>query len=704
MKNIYFLLLFLCICYTPLRNFKEVNANNLISQESNNKKEKLNLDINKLIEEAENAEELFLWEEAKNIREKILKLNTQINGIKHNNTAETLTNLGLLYKNLGDYEKAETLYKQSLEIRKKILGLEHPYTILAMNNLGFFYRSLGQFEKGNQLVNSFLVSNLNFIKREVPLLPLSSRIKFKDNFSFNEAIFSDLDKNIRNKQLALFSQINTKGLLEEIEKRQSELKYLTGQRKKIADEIKIINKKIANYMDEQKNIEDLFLNKEKLEKKLYRLLPSLNLNIVNIEDVIKVMPEDSILVEYVRYQPYINFEWKAPRYLALVLDPSKSEIDNSGNLYKYKIHALDLGLAENLENKIKNTLIAIEEGLKDADKLLRDISKIIIKPIAELTQESNTWFISPEGELNKIPFAALGLKNNDYLLSDQIKIRLLTTGRELIDLYEKKKSKSNFSFVIANPLFDREGKKITKPYLQLYSLNKNSSNLYNVKWKSLPGTAKEGKLVAKKIKASLLVEAEATATKVINIKKPKILHIASHSFYLENKSTNIEYSKKLLKSRNLSRLNYLSKNENPLLRSGIVLAGANNLDTNEEDDGYLTALEVTQLDLNDTELVVISGCESGKEYIKNGDAIYGLKRAISVAGSESSVLSLWKVDDQVTAEFMSKFYQRLITGEGKSEALLNTQLEFRNHKNKDFRHPYYWAAFQLSGDWNSIDF
>ena len=311
--------------------------------------------------------------------------------------------------------------------------------------------------------------------------------------------------------------------------------------------------------------------------------------------------------------------------------------------------------------------------------------------------------------MNKIPFAALGLKNNDYLLSDQIKIRLLTTGRELIDLYEKKKSKSNISFVIANPLFDREErtnleKKIIKPNLQLYSLNENSSNLDNIKWKSLPGTAKEGKLVAKKIKASLLVEAEATATKVINIKKPKILHIASHSFYLENKSTNIESSKKLLKSRNLSRLNYLSKNENPLLRSGIVLAGANDLDTNEEDDGYLTALEVTQLDLNDTELVVISGCESGKGDIKNGDAIYGLKRAISVAGSESSVLSLWKVDDQVTAEFMSKFYQRLITGEGKSEALLNTQLEFRNHKNKDFRHPYYWAAFQLSGDWNSIDF
>ena len=151
-------------------------------------------------------------------------------------------------------------------------------------------------------------------------------------------------------------------------------------------------------------------------------------------------------------------------------------------------------------------------------------------------------------------------------------------------------------------------------------------------------------------------------------------------------------------------LNYFANNENPLLRSGVVLAGANNPELKDDDDGYLTALEVTQLDWNGTELVVISGCESGLGEIKNGEGIYGLKRAISVAGAKSSLLSLWKVDDNSIAVFMKSYYERLVAGEGRAEALINTQKEFRNHKNKNFRHPYIWAAFQLSGDWRPIDF
>ena len=101
---------------------------------------------------------------------------------------------------------------------------------------------------------------------------------------------------------------------------------------------------------------------------------------------------------------------------------------------------------------------------------------------------------------------------------------------------------------------------------------------------------------------------------------------------------------------------------------------------------------------------MISGCESGQGEIRKGDGIYGLRRAISLAGAKSSLLSLWKVDDQATAVFMKSFYERLISGEGRYEALKNTQKEFRNHKNKQYRYPFYWAAFQLSGDWRPIDF
>ena len=145
------------------------------------------------------------------------------------------------------------------------------------------------------------------------------------------------------------------------------------------------------------------------------------------------------------------------------------------------------------------------------------------------------------------------------------------------------------------------------------------------------------------------------------------------------------------------------KGENPLLRSGIVLAGANEPEANPKDDGYLTALEVTKLDWDGTELVVISGCESGKGDIQSGEGVYGLKRAIAVAGARSSLLSLWEVDDAATAAFMKSFYERLKKGEGRAEALAATQKEFRNHSVPGWRHPYVWAAFQLSGDWRSID-
>ena len=149
--------------------------------------------------------------------------------------------------------------------------------------------------------------------------------------------------------------------------------------------------------------------------------------------------------------------------------------------------------------------------------------------------------------------------------------------------------------------------------------------------------------------------------------------------------------------------------ESPLLRSGIVLAGANKVaagasvsNSDRGDDGYLTALEITQLDWKGTELVVISACESGKGDIQAGEGVYGLKRAIAVAGARSSLLSLWKVDDAATAAFMQSFYEKLKTGKGRADALATTQREFRNHIIPGWRHPYVWAAFQLSGDWGPV--
>ena len=122
----------------------------------------------------------------------------------------------------------------------------------------------------------------------------------------------------------------------------------------------------------------------------------------------------------------------------------------------------------------------------------------------------------------------------------------------------------------------------------------------------------------------------------------------------------------------LTNLPDQEKGENPLLRSGIVLVGTNEPEANPNDDGYLTALEVTKVDQQGTELAVISGCESGKVNIESGESLYGLKLAIAVAGARSSLLSLWKVDDIATEAFVRSFFERLKKKE-KAELMLQLQ-------------------------------
>lgn len=140
--------------------------------------------------------------------------------------------------------------------------------------------------------------------------------------------------------------------------------------------------------------------------------------------------------------------------------------------------------------------------------------------------------------------------------------------------------------------------------------------------------------------------------------------------------------------------------ENPLLRSGLALAGAN-LHKSGDDDGVLTALEAAGLDLWGTKLVVLSACDTGVGEVKNGDGVYGLRRALVLAGSESQVMSLWPVSDTATRDLMIDYYTGLQAGRGRGEALRQVQLRMLASKNR--QHPYYWASFIQSGEWAKLD-
>ena len=140
--------------------------------------------------------------------------------------------------------------------------------------------------------------------------------------------------------------------------------------------------------------------------------------------------------------------------------------------------------------------------------------------------------------------------------------------------------------------------------------------------------------------------------------------------------------------------------ENPLLRSILVLSGFNRRKSGPDNDGVLTALEASGLDLWGTKLVVLSACETGLGDVVYGEGVYGLRRAFVIAGAESLVMSLWKVDDEATRDLMVAYYKRLMAGEGRGEALRQVQLEMV--KSEKYRHPYYWAGFIASGEWANL--
>jgi CHAT domain-containing protein len=211
----------------------------------------------------------------------------------------------------------------------------------------------------------------------------------------------------------------------------------------------------------------------------------------------------------------------------------------------------------------------------------------------------------------------------------------------------------------------------------------------------------------------LLTESEATENAIKQTTRPQILHIATHGFFLEDIElvASPDFSSTLFDQRSPVADVQLRpgfappsrtpiNTENPLLRSGLALAGFNPRQSGT-DDGVLTALEAAGLNLYGTKLVVLSACETGVGEVNNGEGVYGLRRAFTIAGAESQVMSLWKVSDEGTKDLMVSYYQRLLDNEGRSEALRQVQLEML--RSEQYQHPYFWASFIPSGDWTPMN-
>ena len=198
----------------------------------------------------------------------------------------------------------------------------------------------------------------------------------------------------------------------------------------------------------------------------------------------------------------------------------------------------------------------------------------------------------------------------------------------------------------------------------------------------------------------MLSEQAATESAIKSIKSPRVLHIATHGFFVGE--TGAASGTRALELEIKEKTYQALRDENPLLRSGLLFSGAATLKGGGGEDGVLTALEASSLDLRGTGLVVLSACQTAVGEVRSGDGVYGLRRALTLAGAEGVVMSLWSVDDEGTRELMSQYYRRLEAGQGRAEALRQVQLTML--QDKKWESPYYWAAFIPAGDPAPMDF
>jgi CHAT domain-containing protein len=229
-------------------------------------------------------------------------------------------------------------------------------------------------------------------------------------------------------------------------------------------------------------------------------------------------------------------------------------------------------------------------------------------------------------------------------------------------------------------------------------------------WQQLAGTEQEARQLAPLLGGGAVISGTAaTASVVLAQRAPRILHIATHGFFLADQASTNDAAIGAAAPGSRSGVAPSEGTaaatpslEDPLQRSGLVFAGANQPDANPSDDGYLTAAEATAMDLEGTELVTLSACETGLGGVQSGEGVYGLQRSLAVAGARSTLLSLWKVDDYLTVAFMERYYKRLKAGEGRADALRNTQNDFRADPDSTYHDIRVWGAFQLSGDWRAL--
>ncbi len=657
-------------------------------------------------------------DKSESLYQRILNSREKTVGSNHPLTAHAAYNLANLYSLKNQFEKAEPLYRRALEIRENTFGPDSPAVSEVLSALalllaqkGDISQSLKLQQRANAIDERNINLNLTVGSERQKLAYLNSLIDRTSQSIFIQARFAPA--NTLAIELAATTVLQQKGrVLDAVSNNLIELRSrFNAQDQALLDNLNNTTKQTAELIlngpqnvtvvEHQSKIKTLTDERENLEDEISRRAAGFYVKSqpVTLQSIQTLIPSDSALIEFAVYKPN---------------SPSAANNQNTGNELHYLVYVLrnqgevkpkDLGDAKQIDAAIDSFRQALSDPKrKDVQQVARSLDEKVMQPIRAMLDGATHLLISPDGGLNLIPFEALVNERGRYLVEDY-SFSYLTSGRDLLRMQTARASKSK-PLVIANPSFGEpsadeiaKNSQVTKPNIRSGKRNSITAarDLSGVYFAPLSGTAQEARMIQGMFpEAVSLTGAQATKAALKQIVAPSILHIATHGFFLEDAENGSGVNSQIAKRGFKAIIN----NENPLLRSGLALAGAN-ARNGTGDDGILTALEASGLNLWGTKLVVLSACDTGLGEVKNGEGVYGLRRAFVLAGAESLVMSLWAVSDYRTRELMTSYYKNLKQGMGRGAALRQVQLEMLKKEGR--QHPFYWAGFIQAGEWANLD-
>jgi CHAT domain-containing protein/Tfp pilus assembly protein PilF len=633
-------------------------------------------------------------------------------GPEHPDIAATLINIANVYRSKGDYALALDTHLRALRMFERTSGPSAPFTLLSLVNVARTYAILGDLTNAvayqrrlEQATERAIALNLYIgsdRQRAAYLTPIAERTERTLSLNLQLAR-SDPDATalavtvlLQRKGRVIDATADMQGALRRHADAESQalllqLNDVVGQLARL-----VLNGPQKTSVDAYRaSIEDLEQRKEQLESEIGRRSAEFrSVSVpVTLAAVQAALPADAALIEFAAYRPF---------------DPAIDSVAAAFGKLRYAAYVVhrtgppsgvDLGDAETIDKTVESLRQALGDPARgDVRRLSRALDDAVMRPLRGLVGDSTHLLISPDGALNLIPFEAL-LDDRGRYLVQRYRSTYLTSGRDLLRMHVRREAQRG-PLIVANPAFGDAiadaAAPIPGPAVRAGDERRSvtsARDLSEVYFAAIAGTAREAQAIQLLFPdATVLGGERASEASLRQFAAPRLLHIATHGFFLQYAG---------LAPKAGAPESAGGQGRNPLLRAGLALAGANIRGNTDPDDGVLTALEASRLNLWGTRLVALSACDTGVGEVRNGDGVYGLRRAFVLAGAESLLMSLWPVSDTWTERQMRSYYQNLKLGKGRGESLRLVQLDMlaRNPR----LHPFYWANFIQSGDWAPLD-